>query len=417
MHSFNLLHLNANYPCKPQNRHPVPAKYFPLKLLPPNPTAASSPRRITKIQSAFTVQVLDRASAINILPGEMDVLAANALEPNVFNEPMMFIPALQLIDRNVPLWIVCVRDPTGALRGVVALVCEPLRRGLPAKVLRNWRHRYSFLGTPLLDNRHAREVLETVARWVESGEAPAGGLQWVNIGWDGPFGQLIRKTFGQSRYWSMDVIVTRRATLERSQAAQLPISGKHAKELRRLERRLAAHGRLEYSVMQADDDWQSWFEQFLAVEASGWKGLEGSAIASKAEDTEFFRRVLRQAHAAGRLQFLRISVGGKTAAMKLNLRATGMSYSLKIGHDETYAQFSPGALLELFNMKAFAQEPDSIMRMDSCAAINHPMIDRLWPGRREMAKVTLVRRGMLLHAQTRLQLLARRVKQARSDEF
>lgn len=399
----------------PHYSQPVPTKYSPLKLLNSAPSAGNTQQRINTAQSTFTVQVLDRAAAIDILPGELDALAANALEPNIFNEPIMFIPALQLIDRNVPLWIVCVRDRAGVLRGVVALVCEPLRRGLPAKVLRNWRHRYSYLGTPLLDRRCAREVLEAVARWVESDAAPAGGLQWANVSWDGPFGQLVRKTIGQSRYGSLDVLTTQRATLERSQATNPAISGKHAKELRRLERHLATHGRLEYSMMQGDDDWQSWFEQFLAIEASGWKGLEGSAIASKVDDTEFFRRVLRQAHATGALQFLRLSVGGKAVAMKLNLRAMGISYSLKIGHDETYARFSPGVLLELFNMKAFLQEPDCIVCMDSCASSNHPMINRLWSGRRELATVTLARHGTLLHAQMRLQLLARRVRNARLD--
>jgi hypothetical protein len=366
----------------------------------------------------LTIEVLDRAAAIEKLPHELDDLATRALEPNVFNEALMFIPALQLIDVEVPLWIACVRDPSGLLQGVVPLVRQPMRQGLPSLVLRNWVHRYCSLGTPMLDAGCARQVLEALAQWIETGKAPAGGLQWVRVRWDGPFAQLVRQTFGSSassESWNMDVLTKRRALLERTPDMKSPISGKHAKELRRLERRLAADGAVTYEVMQAADDWQAWYADFLRLEASGWKGAEGSAIHSKPQDAEFFRRVLAQAHAGGQLQLMRLAVAGKPVAMKLNLRSRGSrdgSYSLKIAHDENYAQFSPGVLLELFNMKVFAHEPDHIRWMDSCAEAHHPMIDRLWSGRREIATVSLARHGALLRTFVSLRPVIRRLKHA-----
>jgi hypothetical protein len=363
-------------------------------------------------RAALTIEVLNRAMAISRLPGELDNLAMRALEPNVFNESLMFIPALQLVDVNVPLWIVCARDTAGVLQGVVPLVLEPLRRGFPTRVLRNWVHRYCFLGTPILDAGSAHQVLQELAAWMASGAAPAGGIQWVKVSWDGPFGQVVRQTFDQSHSWIVDVSTKRRAILERAPDMKSPVSAKHAKDLRRLERRLAAHGRVEYSVLQQGEDWEPWYDEFLAVEASGWKGAEGSAIRSRTEDTEFFRSVLQRAHTGGRLQLMRLTVAGKAAAMKLNLRALGVSYSVKIGHDKAYAQFSPGILLELFNIKAFELESDSILRMDSCAATNHPMIERLWSGRREIATITLARHGTLLRTLVRLRPVLRRLKQA-----
>ena len=203
-----------------------------------------------------------------------------------------------------------------------------------------------------------------------------------------------------------------RAVLERQRDITSPISGKHAKELRRLERRMAAHGSVDYKVMQHDEDWQPWYDDFLSVEASGWKGEEGSAIRSSPADIAFFRSVLQQAHAHGQLQLLRLTVAGKAVAMKLNLRSRGESYSLKIGYDHAYAQFSPGVLLECFNIKIFELEPDSMRRMDSCAGEKHPMINRLWSGRREIATVTLARHGLLLRALVRAKQIALRLKQA-----
>ena len=356
---------------------------------------------------ALRIEALTRAAAIATLPHELDALAARALEDNVFVEALMLVPALELIDRDVELTVVCLRDKANLLVGVATFVVEPLKKGVPLKVLRSWSHRYCFLGTPLLDAAAARSVLEALADWIASGSAPAGGIEWAKISWDGPFGQLINEIFAPSRGWLLDTIVERRAVLERSAPPVSATSGRHAKEHRRLERRLAERGTLSYERLAQPTDWQAWFEEFLDLEASGWKGKAGSAISSKPEDREFFRRVVGQAATSGQLQMLAMRLNGRAIAMKLNLRARATSFSLKIAHDERYAQYSPGVLLELFNIEAFGAEPSALLRMDSCADPHHTMIDRLWEGRREIAFVTAAHRGFLLRAFVRLRPLVR----------
>ena len=360
--------------------------------------------------SAIKVEILTRAAAVASLPSELDALAAHALEDNVFAEALMLMPALELIDPEVELCVVCLRDRADLLVGVVPFLVEPLKRGLPLKVLRSWSHRYCFLGTPLLNAAVARPALEALATWVASGAAPAGGVEWAKVAWDGPFGQLIAEIFTPSRHWILDSTVVRRAVLARSAPPVSATSGRHAKEHRRLERRLAERGALTYEVRADSSDWHGWFEEFLNLEASGWKGKEGSAIRSKPQDREFFRRVVERAAASGKLQLLAMRLNGKAIAMKLNLRARSISFSLKIAHDESYAQFSPGVLLELFNIKSFGAEPSAILRMDSCAVPNHSMIDRLWEGRRAIAFVTAARRGFLLRSFVRLRPLVRRAR-------
>jgi CelD/BcsL family acetyltransferase involved in cellulose biosynthesis len=356
------------------------------------------------------VEVLSRAAALATLPPELKGLAARAQEENVFAEALMLLPALELIDTHVELTVVCVRDKSNQLMAVVPLVIEPLRRGIPLKVLRSWSHRYCFLGTPLLDAAAARPVVQTLANWIDSGAAPAGAIEWLKISWDGPFGRLIAEVFAPSRQWILDTTIVRRALLERSAPPVSATSGKHAKEHRRLERRLAERGTLSYEQLAEPASWQNWFEEFLELEASGWKGKEGSAIRTKPEDREFFRRVVEGAAESGQLQMLAMRLDGKAIAMKLNLRARTVSFSLKIAHDENFAQFSPGVLLELFNIKTLGSEPSAILRMDSCAVPNHSMIDRLWEGRRDIAFVTAVRRGLLLRTFVRLRPLVRRVR-------
>jgi CelD/BcsL family acetyltransferase involved in cellulose biosynthesis len=348
-------------------------------------------------RSDLRIEVLDRAAALLRLSSELEDLASRALESNLFAEAPVFLAGLEHMDLEKPLWIVCVRDGSGQLHAVFPFALEPLRAGVGPRVLRNWTHHNCSLGTPLIDATRAAEALIALADWIKTDAAPAGGIRWTKLSWDGPFGALVRETAAR-RAWLMDVTTARRAVLLHDQNLKAAISSKHAKELRRLERRLADEGELAYEALQADEAFERWFEDFLAVEAKGWKGAEGSAIGLRPQDTAFFRSVAHQAHAAGRLQLLRLRVGGRIVAMKLNVRAAEASYALKIGYDEAYARFSPGVLLELFNIKEFEKAPPSVRLMDSCAVTNHPMIDRLWRGRREIATVTLARRGLLLRA-------------------
>jgi CelD/BcsL family acetyltransferase involved in cellulose biosynthesis len=87
-------------------------------------------------------------------------------------------------------------------------------------------------------------------------------------------------------------------------------------------------------------------DEALRIEASGWKGREGSAIADRAEEERFQRLLARWADSRGwlRLWFLRLD--GRPIAFRLGIEASGVFTSLKIGYLEEYAPQSPGKVLE-----------------------------------------------------------------------
>jgi hypothetical protein len=91
--------------------------------------------------------------------------------------------------------------------------------------------------------------------------------------------------------------------------------------------------------------------------------------------------------------------------MKLNVFARDQGFALKIAHDEAFGKFSPGVMLERFNERCFAQTASAYACMDSCATEGHPMIERLWPDRRQIATVTLAGRGMAARAFVALRAL------------
>lgn len=156
--------------------------------------------------------------------------------------------------------------------------------------------------------------------------------------------------------------------------------------MRRQERRLSELGRLEYVELEPGGDVEAWIHDFLQLEASGWKGRQGSAFASSEAGRKFFLAVATEAFRRGRLIMLALRLNGRPIAQKFNLLAGAGSFSVKIAYDENYVLFSPGVHLELENIRRLHAKRE-IQWMDSCAVESHFMIDHLWIDRRTIQTV------------------------------
>jgi hypothetical protein len=80
---------------------------------------------------------------------------------------------------------------------------------------------------------------------------------------------------------------------------------------------------------------------------------------------------------------LALYCGEHPVAMKCNFLAREGSFAFKIAYDEAFARYSPGTLLELENIREFHRRP-GLQWMDSCAAPEHFMVNRLWLDRRPL---------------------------------
>ena len=139
-----------------------------------------------------------------------------------------------------------------------------------------------------------------------------------------------------------------------------------------------------------------WIDAFLRLEAAGWKGRAGSAMASADDTAAIFRATLAGAHARHRLHALSLTLDGRPLAMLATLLSPPGAFSYKIAYDEEFARYSPGVLLERRAL-ALLEEP-GVEWVDSCAAPDHPMIDGLWSGRRSVVRVTVPLAGRLRRA-------------------
>jgi CelD/BcsL family acetyltransferase involved in cellulose biosynthesis len=116
---------------------------------------------------------------------------------------------------------------------------------------------------------------------------------------------------------------------------------KHVKEVRRLRRRLEEQGEVTFAV--ATDAGP--LDEFLRVEAAGWKGEGGTAVASQPGTEAFYREVAAWAERRGTLRLASLRLDGRAVAYELLLEEQGVLYDLKGGYDEGFRRFAPGHLI------------------------------------------------------------------------
>lgn len=343
--------------------------------------------------STVRVELVSEAAGIVARHPALAGLVERSADANIFYEPWMLLPALQAMRPEGLVMVLVWLASSATLIGFFPLVLDRMPSGLSR--LRLWQHRYCFLSTPLVSKANGRDAVSAFLEWVDRGQAPAQLVDLEGIAADGEFARLLDGELQRRRGWSCFTARYERAMYLPRPQIRPGGSGKHMKELRRLERRLADRGRLSYVAMPAGELSRDWIDRFLALEGSGWKGRTGSALAAHEDSRTFFIEASAQALRRGRLQMLALELDGVPIAMKCNFLAGNGAFAFKIAYDECYAAYSPGVLLELFNMRHLAAECPQIEWMDSCARADHPMITRLWTERRPIASYLLAARSPL----------------------
>ena len=104
------------------------------------------------------------------------------------------------------------------------------------------------------------------------------------------------------------------------------------------------------------------FNEFLTVEASGWKGQAESAIASTPGLVDFYATLVRRLGELGWLEWQVMSGDGCTLAANLAVRMPKALIIWKLGYNDAYSRCSPGSILleELVKREAAAHAIDEI---------------------------------------------------------
>ncbi len=116
--------------------------------------------------------------------------------------------------------------------------------------------------------------------------------------------------------------------------------------LAKRQRALRRLGPLQLQLVEDGAGAEAVFDQCLAIEASGWKGAAGTALACDPAGCDFYRRVLRRAAAQGALWLALLSSGATLIAFQLYLRSGPTLSGLRIGHRHDWRRYAPGMVLQ-----------------------------------------------------------------------
>ena len=359
------------------------ASLAPLELLPPWQASEAIPGSLTIALVERDWRALAEPAAI----AGWDALAQWASEPNPFHESWYLLPALRAFDPEGTVKLLCL-EAGGQLAGIFPVRREARYYGHPLPHLANWLHSNAFVGAPLVTKGFERAFWRELFAWADGHPGGALFLHLSQVPADGPLHDALKQVLAEQGRHGATVMREERAmlrsALDPDSYLEQSLTGKKRKELRRQHRRLAEEGELTVERTDKGENLADWTEAFLALEQAGWKGQQGSALSCDPATTGLFRQALQGAAERGRLERLAIRLDGRPLAMLATFLCPPGAFSFKTAFDERYARFSPGVLLQRENLELLAR-PD-IVWTDSCAAMDHPMIDHFWRERRTVAR-------------------------------
>lgn len=336
-----------------------------------------------------------------------NALAARASEPNPFFESWYLLPSLRALDPagRVRLLVMARGDEW---LGLIPVTDETSYYGYPAPHLRNWTHANCFVGAPLVAAGEEAAFWRALLEWADRAGGASLFLHVAHLPLSGALHDALQHVLSGQRRLARLAMREERAMLHSSLPAEeyfeASVNAKKRKELKRQARRLAEEGEVAVERETGPNDVDAWIADFLALEAAGWKGRAGSALAAEAGTASLFSEALAAAATAGKLEHLSLTLDGRRIAMLATLLSPPAAFSYKTAYDERLARFSPGVLLQRENLALLSR--DDIDWCDSCASVDHPMIDHLWRERRAIGRYSIAIGGAARRAAFRLLSLA-----------
>ena len=288
-------------------------------------------------------------------------LADTSLDPNPFFTPGFLQPYLRAFP-SAAVRLLVIQDRDTELWRMAAPVGRR-RAGLAVPIPTTWTSHYAPLGTPLLRDTSG---LGDITAFVEAGSGSANLMALPFLPCNSRVAALTEKIAGFESNWAQSLSRAGHSSGELGESQyNAAMSGKRRKEMRRQLRRLEDHGPIRTAHLLGEEALEG-FEDFLKLEAKGWKGRAGTALSSSEETASFSRHVIknRSLHNGVRIDQL---WAGDTLAASLVLFIEGSQvFSWKIAFNETFARMSPGAQIAAISMRQNLQNAD-FLEADSLA--------------------------------------------------
>jgi CelD/BcsL family acetyltransferase involved in cellulose biosynthesis len=317
-----------------------------------------------------------------IEPAQWQALSDRAIEPNGYYLPGWELAVSAAARGRTDAQALRAFDNASArLIGLMPVV--PLWRAwrIPLPALAS-AHPYGTLCSPLLDRDMAADAAMGLLHQARLTGAHALILRDVAL--DGAamisLTEALRRDGLEPRVLNSHVRACLDATCDGDVLLRDALGSKKLKELRRQRHRLGGHGPVAFEIAHTPAEIGPALDTFLQLEASGWKGRRGTALAQEAGDTAFIRRAVSSLADAGQCEIVTLRAGTTPVAAGIVLRHQDRAFFFKLGVDERFARYSPGVQLALELTRHLCADP-AIASADSTAGADHPMINPIWRGR------------------------------------
>jgi CelD/BcsL family acetyltransferase involved in cellulose biosynthesis len=117
--------------------------------------------------------------------------------------------------------------------------------------------------------------------------------------------------------------------------------------IERFRRKMSRDHEACFDIVEIPDDIDGQLDRGFAVEGSGWKARNGTAILSSPDTAQFYREIAHAFARRGELRLSGIELDGNLAAFDLTLQHRNQLYLLKTGFDERFRKLAPGLVMRL----------------------------------------------------------------------
>lgn len=354
-------------------------------------------------------------------------LIQRTLEPNVFMEPDMVVAAALSGDAAIHVLLAWGAKEAGApirLVGAWAFRCARPSSGLPFTVLKTPVHDHACLGIPVLDVDLGAAALMRMLDAIAREPSLPKLIEIASFDGAGPVATLLADTLARRGAGHVRLEPRLRPQLQvaDAQAAVAPLSASRAKALRQRRQRLGRRGAVTCTVHADREDVRAALDEFLALEAAGWKGRasqRGRAIRRLPSLEAFFRSAVEGLTTGGMATVTALRCDGKPIAMQVTVRSGSTAFTWKSAYDEELRACAPGIIL-LQEVTASLLSAPGVSMVDSCNHRDDGYMAEFWSGRKPVLDMVLdARRGTTLpfrllssveRSRRRLQAEARRIR-------
>jgi hypothetical protein len=280
--------------------------------------------------------------------------------------------AAHLVGDDHRIWFCRIGDnagrPLAIIPAVTAITSIKLLGQLRALTL-GWDTQLVALDFPLARGADAREVAKAMLEAFTHLEYDWRAITWPRVMADSNAAKIAMAL----NHWLTDITPSSLCSTFYTGNNPNPAGGyevftigspKLRRTLAQHARRLCQHGAIQMRMAREEGDVEEFFNEFLRIESSGWKGDKGTrtAIAFVPAARAFYSSLLAQSNADFETDIALLYCGNRAVAGQFLIRTAHWEYVYKIGYDEAFAKCSPGQLLLQMEVER-ARASDDIERV------------------------------------------------------